>query len=394
MCLRSYLPTVASLVLATSVLAGCSGSDEGDSVKSDAPAVVEPAAPAYEESEAFAARVLPQMADVSTTTAAAADAAWVVEATLTADKKKNAKVRLYALVENEWEVVDETKTDQSGVASLTTTESGDLHVVADQGSGELGAAVTTDDVPEVSFSDDFDTDSVHGDDPQWYTRDQGYIGVRQCSKAADEAAEVLDGVLRLSVLEDPAGGTCTISGGASAGETHPYRLNGHVGTEQTYTFTHGFAAARVKFQPGRGQHGSFWLQTPGGPSGENIRDAGTEIDVVEYFGDDHPQGGLTSFTYWFDPTGLKHTQGGWIENPDQYGDDWAEQFHVFSVEWTPEEYVFRIDGQVTHRLTGPTSAQPQFLILSLLSSDYELKHATGLPQSMDVDWVQAWETGD
>ena len=56
--------------------------------------------------------------------------------------------------------------------------------------------------------------------------------------------------------------------------------------------------------------------------------------------------------------------------------------------------MFRIDGQVTHRLTGPTSAQPQFLILSLLSSDYELKHATGLPQSMDVDWVQAWETGD
>ena len=41
------------------------------------------------------------------------------------------------------------------------------------------------------------------------------------------------------------------------------------------------------------------------------------------------------------------------------------------------------------------SAQPQYPILSLLSSDYELKNLGGetrLPQSMYVDWVRVWQS--
>jgi beta-glucanase (GH16 family) len=79
---------------------------------------------------------------------------------------------------------------------------------------------------------------------------------------------------------------------------------------------------------------------------------------------------------------------------ESYGSDWAEEFHVFSVEWTPEKYVFRIDGQVTHRLEGNTSGKPEFLILSLLSSDYELPNFNGeLPERMEVDWARVWATG-
>ena len=37
---------------------------------------------------------------------------------------------------------------------------------------------------------------------------------------------------------------------------------------------------------------------------------------------------------------------------------------------------------------------PEFLILSLLSSDYELPRFDGeLPETMEVDWVRVWETG-
>ena len=78
---------------------------------------------------------------------------------------------------------------------------------------------------------------------------------------------------------------------------------------------------------------------------------------MEYFGDDHPEGGLTSFTYFLDKQGKKQTVGGWLPDAEELGDDWASEYHVFSVEWTPEEYVFRIDGQVTQRLEGETSGQ-------------------------------------
>jgi hypothetical protein len=63
------------------------------------------------------------------------------------------------------------------------------------------------------------------------------------------------------------------------------------------------------------------------------------------------------------------------------------------VEWTPREYVFRIDGQETMRTSQGVSHHPEFLILSLLSSDFELRLLRGedqLPQHVDVDWVAAW----
>ena len=61
----------------------------------------------------------------------------------------------------------------------------------------------------------------------------------------------------------------------------------------------------------------------------------------------------------------------------------------------PTAYVFRIDGRETWRTTSGISAQPQYPILSLLSSDYELKNLGGetrLPQSMYVDWVRVWQS--
>ena len=46
---------------------------------------------------------------------------------------------------------------------------------------------------------------------------------------------------------------------------------------------------------------------------------------------------------------------------------------MFSVEWTPEEYVFRIDGVETLRTDQGVADRKVFVILSLLTSDWELK---------------------
>jgi hypothetical protein len=67
---------------------------------------------------------------------------------------------------------------------------------------------------------------------------------------------------------------------------------------------------------------------------------------------------------------------------------------VFSVEWTPSAYIFRIDGQETGRITKGISRVPEYPILSLLSSDYELKKLgdeKNLPQTMQVDWIRTWQ---
>jgi Glycosyl hydrolases family 16 len=87
--------------------------------------------------------------------------------------------------------------------------------------------------------------------------------------------------------------------------------------------------------------------------------------------------------------------GGRYDEPDRFlasrSDRWWCNYHVFSVEWTPTEYVFRIDGHETWRTSEGISHHPQFLILSLLSSDYELPdNPSAAPEHAYVDWVQFW----
>lgn len=346
--------------------------------------------PSYEPSDAVDLQVLPQLAATGGDVESADDAAWVVDATV-ADVEEGTAVALYAAnADDGWEVVSEGETDEDGAVALTTAAPGRLHVVVGDGDDAIGAEASTADAPEPSFTDDFDEDSVDEPDGAWTTRDQGRIGVRTCSRADDSAAEIDGGVLTLSVIEDPDDDLCQPNGKR---KKFPFRLNGHVGTEGSYTFTYGFAAARIRTQSARGQHAAFWMQAAGGQLEGGPKKGGAEIDVMEYFGDDHPEGGLTSFTYYLDGDGKKQTVGGWLPNVDDLGDDWADEYHVFSVEWTPEEYVFRIDGQVTQRLEGETSGRKEFLILSLLSSDYELPRFNGeLPEEMEVDWARVWET--
>jgi hypothetical protein len=161
---------------------------------------------------------------------------------------------------------------------------------------------------------------------------------------------------------------------------------------------YGVVAARIKFQERQGQHGSLWMQPAISESTTDSAKGGTEIDVIEWFGDGVRNGGLASFIYKLTPDGPVKV-GGQLEDPDQYldgseGDSWYDRYHVFSVEWTPREYIFRIDGQETFRTSEGISRQPEYPILSLLSSDYELEHLGGekhLPQTMSVDWLKFWQ---
>lgn len=342
-----------------------------------------PSESAYTDGVGLTVQVHPQLTDHSEDPAPADDAAYVLDVQLD-DAEEGRPVELQVDGGDGWEVVDEAESDEKGRATLATRESGEHRVVVD-GDEPLGVHVDpAADAPAEIFVDDFTADTG-----LWATRAQGYVGVRTCSRADESAAERVDGVMRLSVLDDPRRGTCRYKG-----DRYDYRLNGHLGTEGSFNFTYGYAAARIRFQPGRGQHGAFWLQSFGVREPGNPKQTGAEIDVIEYFGDEHPSGGLTSFVYW-QPAGAKQARiaGGWLPDPEELGDDWSSQFHVFSVEWTPREYVFRIDGQVTRRIRDGISGQPQFLVISLLSSDYELQHIERdeLPQHMDVDWVRVWE---
>jgi hypothetical protein len=248
------------------------------------------------------------------------------------------------------------------------------------------------------FADGFDGTALSR---AWTHRIQFYNpwGGRSCSKGSPDGVAVADGTLRLSVLADPErlSDRCpTLAPDGTSTGDYLYRLNGHISTQYSADFLYGVTAARIRFPRAQGQHGAFWMQ-PRGLLETGPTPWGAEIDVIEWYGADQRRDRLSRGAHR--PSGSAATEhvGGPVRNPDQYlatrSDRWWRNYHVFSVEWTPEEYIFRIDEHETMRTDVGISHDPEFVILSMLSSDFELGALGGedrLPQHMDVDWVQIW----
>lgn len=246
---------------------------------------------------------------------------------------------------------------------------------------------------KLRFSDDFDDVTS----TRWSDRPSSARS-RTCAKVGDpRASTIKGGTLRLKVRVDPdrRDRRCRSEAGRFR-----YYLNGQVSTEHApHAFTRGFFAARIKFPRARGQHGSFWLQPlqPKRIEGDHAS-SGAEIDVVEFFGAGYPKGGLASFVYNYGLHNGTKKLGGMSPRATQTlraGDAWWKSYHVFSLEWTRRAYVFRVDGREYLRIKRGVSGIDQYMILSLLTSDWELAQAQRLGVTpggtMHVDWTRVWQ---
>ena len=333
----------------------------------------------------ISASLVPHIAQTGARPASADKAAGLVQVQATA-KKPGADVTLQVRRDKTWVDTTTLPLDRDGHATFETPSDPKdaqrlLRVVA-----STDRDVHSDPIhPEawkVAFDDQFDGYSL--DTTKWSYRQLGLLNPgRTKAESSADAVRVENGALKLGMLENPA--------------RPGYYLNGHISTEQSFTFTYGVAAARVKFQKPRGMHGAFWMQAPtfGAVPGD-AKQSGSEIDAVEYFGSTYPDGGLASFTYYRDKAGNSAKTGGLQTDASdalEHGDAWWKKYHVFSVEWTPDAYVFRVDGRETFRQTKNISGMPEFLVLSLLSSDWELPDLdkTQIPTDMKVDWVRVYQ---
>lgn len=158
-------------------------------------------------------------------------------------------------------------------------------------------------------------------------------------------------------------------------------------TEHHRKFSHGgvatVAAARMRFDARPGQHGVWWLQE---------QSKGTEIDIIESYGQRDLQ--IDAGVHWY--------RGYW-SGRDWWGSDlrkvrdsspstWSKNYHVFSVEWTPKGYIFRIDRNVFHRSKQGLTDDPHYGVLSNWASDWEVKlRTTNSTAYTLVDWVRIWQ---
>ena len=392
-------------VSAASLGAADPGPDSTHIVSADEPSAKAPKV--SKKAKSISIRLLPQIAQPSRRVASPANAKIVVLTTVT--PKRRTSVTLQVKAGKKWKKVSSATTGRNGqhVFLAAPKQRGKSASYRVRVGKRASKPASTSRWLKPSFSDAFNGTALG---KGWNHRSTDYnTTTRKCSRGDSRAVRVQDGTVRLSVLKDPSRqDKCTaMRAGKSTGK-YAYRLNGHIGTQSSYAFTYGFAAARVKFPKESGQHAAFWLQVDK-PDLRTINPKinGSEIDVIESYGMNagnvDKSLGLTTGVQRYSTLNGKtvtHPDGGWVKNSAQYltgkKDSFDGAYHVFSVEWSPEYYIYRVDGKEYWRTHKGISGTAQFPVLSILSSDYEIYRLKGdtkkLPQHMYVDWLQVWET--
>lgn len=162
-------------------------------------------------------------------------------------------------------------------------------------------------------------------------------------------------------------------------------IDGCITTQGKFERAFGYYVARIRLQRQPGHWSAFWLTTNGvGTVGEAGRD-GTEIDIMEKpWLDERVQ-----HTFHWDGYGKAHqSEGKVVKVPGV-----MKGFHTFGVWWSPEEYVFYVDGKETWRTKGGGPSEvPEYILLSDEIGKWagDISKAR-LPDDVLVDYVRVYD---
>lgn len=263
---------------------------------------------------------------------------------------------------------------------------------------------------KADFSDEFNSGTL--DSSKWKPTLQGEnrAGNRWCSVPWDANSTVTGGKLKLTMSKANATEVARVTAAAKVQQRNARKsvvgcpkgvyFNARVSNEHTSSkIKTGIVAAEMTFPIYQGGHGGIWLRTANNSTGRF-----DEIDIVEAFG---WKKGIQSVLHWgtscssSDDRKCETTESKkWIAKKTVGKSSWWGKPHVFSVEFTGTQVIYRIDGAVTRTDKRSMTGAEYSLVMSMLSSDYETgrlkkpvkggKKGVKLPMSTTVNWVRAW----
>lgn len=162
-------------------------------------------------------------------------------------------------------------------------------------------------------------------------------------------------------------------------------LDGCARTRGKFERAFGYYVARVQFQKQQGHWTAFWLYNHSvGKIGDGGRD-GTEIDIMEKpWLDDR-----LNFALHWDGYGKEHKSEGKVAKVPGMMEGW----HTFALWWTPDEYVFYVDGKEQWRTkAGGVCQAPLYIKLSDEIGDWagDIRKAK-LPDDCLIDYVRVYD---
>ena len=245
----------------------------------------------------------------------------------------------------------------------------------------------------MTFEDQFDGDSI--DFSKWNfrpdcLRDKGYVNYW------DKSTMFVDNNGNLISRATPGKKSIWDYNEKRYREVDAY-LSGAISTKGLFESTYGYYEARVKLHHQTGMWGAFWLicgdMDSSTPSSDNSSINGCEMDVFESI---FPEGGVSQNLHWDGFTGHTVSAPGapYVTEINTFDG----QYHDFAISWTPNEYVYLVDGIVTRRINAQTAKgicnQPGYMIISTECGTWGGKWVLGEGESSDmlVDYVRVYQS--
>lgn len=218
---------------------------------------------------------------------------------------------------------------------------------------------------QLYWQDDFTGSQL--DTTKWRIRG---IGARATGFVSEEAVTIGNGYLKLHAIK-----------------RNDSMMIGAVGSQDLFMTTYGYFECRAQLQRSPGVWGAFWLQSPGLSGGDDPAVNGAEIDIMECFRKLGPD--IVSHNVHWGPYGAnQHTTRGM----QSYLKGVGEGFHLFALEWTPEKYIFYVDGYKFYEVTQGISKTDEYVILSMeLPNEIKDLSKTVFPDVFVVDYVKVYK---
>ena len=173
------------------------------------------------------------------------------------------------------------------------------------------------------WEEEFDGDTLNKEDWNYETHEPGWVNNElQAYLPKDEYVYVKDGHLVIQPVKD--------------GDQY---FSGRINTQKKHSLTYGRIEAGIKVPKGKGLWPAFWMM-PDDESRYGQWPKCGEIDIMEVLGDN------TKRTHGTIHFGEPHTQ--LHMSYDLKEGDFSEEYHLFSVEWDPDEIRWYVDGEQFH----------------------------------------------
>ena len=166
-------------------------------------------------------------------------------------------------------------------------------------------------------------------------------------------------------------------------------------TSETFTFTYGRVEARMRLPQGQGLWPAFWML--GADITTNPWPGNGEIDIMENVGKD-----AETVVGTIHGPGYSGGKGIGLRYFHPEGKAWHEAYHVYAVDWRPDEIRWSVDAKTFFTATPallPSDTRwvfdhPFFLLLNLAVGGQwpgDPNETTVFPQTLTVDYVRVYE---